>query len=87
MNKVVRRVDHTTGIISTVVGNSTLRDWWGGVDDETNFLPASGDWGPPASAYIGEEMYLFLGGSDRSMYIAGTGIYCVRRVTLYDTLR
>lgn len=85
MSDIIRRIDSSTGSITTVVGNATLGPTWS-EDGFTQYAPASGDWGPPGAAYLGQQdMHMILAGTD--MYIADTANYAIRKVINYHILR
>lgn len=74
-NRVIRRIDAETGIINTIVGTGIKA------------VQPSGDGGHPIRGQIGSgTMRIFLGPAG-DMYIADSGNFAVRQVTLYQTLR
>jgi len=81
---IIWRIDSTTARISTIVGNATLSPWWS-EDGWIQYSPPSGDNGPPASAWLSNDLRIVMGPTD--MYVADTGNFAVRKVTNFAILR
>lgn len=75
-NRVIRRIDGATGIITTVVGRNI----------KTSGQP-SGDGGHPSQGALGSGTQRIFFGRNNELFIADKGNYAVRKVTLYNTLR